>query len=341
MSSTNGISGDIDEVCCPGLAEILEKECTKCFAKRDINENTGVCPLYRLIVDSSKNILLRFAIESKMLSATHTYKVYNRTYPLIFASIKNLEAFKIFIEHGALAERDIAEKTIRQLVYGNDDTLFYEALLPVFNTLEWKFTTPYTSIYDNYISENVSVGESNDITINSNMLLFGVRSAKKNFVEFLIKNKQDITIRDINGRTSLIHAVTIRNSQMVEMLLTLPNLFGRDSNEDSNEVFEAFKKVVDNRGCDAAYYAIKSNDMIICQMLMPFDYNKKYDGGITLLHVAACGSNDVFKFLLRNGAKMTKDNKGQTPYDVAVANRKVSTIEIIVNEAQYFDIIIN
>ena len=155
--------------------------------------------------------------------------------------------------------------------------------------------------------------------------------------KFLIRNRADVDLKDINQFKPIYYAVKSCNKKIVDLIVSSPNILKEDirytivlfyaSHFGNKKILvhsvykgakinmkDQFKSTILHQLCknefmDSFKFLIKINSNIE-------SYNSS---GLTLLNYAsAIGSNEIAKYLLKNNAnKQSKNMKGLTPLNYA------------------------
>lgn len=147
----------------------------------------------------------------------------------------------------------------------------------------------------------------NNVTYGSQDIFIAIKSGTIDQVKSYIENGGDVNIKDENGRTLLIWASLLRDTNFARLLL--------DANADVN---------LTQNGFSALMAATTAGNLESIKLLINAhsEVNAKNIQGYTALIMAATNgiSDIVSQLLAANADYMIKDNEGKTAFDWAIAN---------------------
>jgi len=139
----------------------------------------------------------------------------------------------------------------------------------------------------------------------------------------LLEAEADPAIADSKGNTPLHKATTLKNSQMVETLLSI--------NTDEDEWCKVNARNAE--GCTSAYFAAFQGSNDILQILIDFQANINLPSfkNITPLHRAVSANRlDTVKMLLENGARVNDaDDNGRTALHLAASSNNIELVKLL------------
>jgi ankyrin repeat protein len=141
-------------------------------------------------------------------------------------------------------------------------------------------------------------------------------NGRMDVAELLLNNGAEVDARDAIGETVLAWAANVGNKDAVKLLL--------DNGAEVN--------VEDERGMTPFQWAVKNGYKEVAELLLArkAEINATDKMGNTALHMAAEGGyTDVVKLLLTNGAKVTRNNFGDTPLKMVYAKGHKDLIKLL------------
>ncbi|XP_044729552.1 serine/threonine-protein phosphatase 6 regulatory ankyrin repeat subunit A-like [Chrysoperla carnea] len=196
-----------------------------------------------------------------------------------------------------------------------------------------------------------------DIKARSNMLWttlhFAAKGPSLEAIKYIINQKFDVNLKDLNGQSPLHIAAAHGRKNTVEFFLTETGICVDDldkkhrtplhiaAEHNNKEVVEILLKnnastnTKDKRGLSPLHYAIKHNHIIVAKILLEKETNVDVNeilGGFTPLHLAAeRGHLQSVNFLLRNGANVNaKTDKEVIPLHLAALNGHLEVVNALI-----------